>query len=66
MIWDDGDRFKGFWINGLREGKGVYYWKDDRKFEGYWEKDILVGKGYYYYANGNYEYMDSKLILDIK
>mmetsp|Transcript_33550 Transcript_33550/g.58754 ORF Transcript_33550/g.58754 Transcript_33550/m.58754 type:complete len:192 (+) Transcript_33550:230-805(+) len=35
----------GDWVQGLKEGYGVYVWKDGDKYEGEWKKDLRHGRG---------------------
>jgi len=42
---DKGDIYKGLWVNGLRQGKGVYYSYTGDKYVGNWNKDIPKGIG---------------------
>ena len=46
-------RYVGQIINGLREGKGIFYWNDGDRYEGDWRNDKREGKGIYYYNNGD-------------
>lgn len=52
-VYNNGDRYEGEFINGLREGTGVYYWSDGEKFEGQFINNKRNGYGKYYNANGN-------------
>ena len=36
-------------VNGLREGKGIYYYKDGDRYEGDFRNGNKEGKGIYYY-----------------
>ena len=51
--YDDGDRYVGQIINGLREGKGTYYYNNGDRYEGDWRNDKMEGKGIFYFNNGN-------------
>ena len=48
--YTNGSRYIGQVVNGLREGKGIYYYNDGERYEGDWKKE---GKGIYYFKNGN-------------
>lgn len=39
MIWADGKRYEGDFLNDNKHGYGVYYWGDGRKYEGYWDNN---------------------------
>ena len=49
----DNGRYVGQVVNGLKEGKGIYYWNDGDRYEGDWRNDKKEGKGIYYYNNGD-------------
>ena len=40
-------------VNGLREGKGIYYVFNGDRYEGEWKNDKRDGKGIEYYHNGD-------------
>ena len=44
-------RYIGQVVNGLREGKGIYYWNNGDRYEGEWKNGKMEGKGIYYYNN---------------
>ena len=48
----DNGRYVGQVVNGLKEGKGIFYWKNDR-YEGDFRNDKREGKGIYYYKSGS-------------
>ena len=54
-VFEDGN-YIGQIMNGMAEGKGIWYGNKDKcigeRYEGYWEKDKKSGKGIYYYNNG--------------
>ena len=56
--YNDGTRYVGQVVNGLREGKGILYWNNGDRYEGDWRNDKKEGKGIYYYHNGNREMGD--------
>ena len=49
----DNGRYVGQVVNGLKEGKGIFYWNDGDKYEGDWRNNKIEGKGIYYYKSGN-------------
>ena len=51
-------RYVGQVVNGLREGKGIFYRKNGDRYEGDWRNDKKEGKGIYYYNNGDREMGD--------
>lgn len=53
FIWlTSGAIYKGDFINGLREGKGVQTFVDGERYEGSWANDLPNGKGVYCWAKG--------------
>ena len=51
-------------VNGLREGKGVFTWNDGAKWEGFFKNDELNGEGIIYERNEKYKatYKDGDLV----
>ena len=49
----DNGRYVGQVVNGLAEGKGIYYYKSGARYEGDWRNDKKEGKGIYYYNDGD-------------
>ena len=41
-------RYVGQVVNGLREGKGIFYWNDGDRYEGDWKNGKFEGKGISY------------------
>ena len=56
--YNDGSRYVGQVVNGLREGKGIYYYHNGDRYEGDFRNDKREGKGIYYYHNGDREMGD--------
>ena len=46
-------RYIGQVVNGLREGKGIYYVFNGDRYEGDWKNDKREGKGQEYFNNGD-------------
>lgn len=36
LVWKDGKRYEGQFVNDKREGRGIFKWKDGRIYEGEW------------------------------
>ena len=51
IIYSNG-RYIGQIVNGVRDGKGIYYFNDGSRYEGYWKNNKRHGKGCDYYNNG--------------
>ena len=51
--YNDGSRYIGQVVNGIREGKGIYYWNDGDRYEGDFRNGKKEGKGIYYYNDGD-------------
>eukprot|EP00092_Neocalanus_flemingeri_P012921 GFUD01013920.1.p2 GENE.GFUD01013920.1~~GFUD01013920.1.p2 ORF type:complete len:203 (+),score=71.69 GFUD01013920.1:103-711(+) len=55
MKWQNGDRYEGDWVEGLRQGKGKYISKSTGgKYEGEYTSDLKQGKGKYTFSNGDW------------
>ena len=46
-------KYIGQVVNGIREGKGIYYWNTGEIYEGEWKNDKMEGKGIKHFQNGN-------------
>ena len=40
-------------VNGLKEGKGIFYWNSGSRYEGDWRNDKMEGKGIFYHPDGD-------------
>ena len=47
MTWTNGARYHGGYLQGLREGWGVFRFADGATYEGYWRADRMEGHGRY-------------------
>ena len=56
MIYPDGSRYVGDWINGQRHGKGTYYYANGDTYEGDWNEGRREGNGHYIYKRLNMQY----------
>ena len=52
IIYGDG-KYIGQIVNGIKEGKGIFYYNDGDKYEGEWKNDTKEGKGVYYFKKGD-------------
>jgi len=41
-VWPEGDKYVGAFIDGMREGQGIYYFTDSTYESGLWANDTLV------------------------
>ena len=37
LIWKDGKKYEGEFVNDKREGKGTFTWSDGRQYIGEWK-----------------------------
>lgn len=37
LIWRDGKKYEGQFVNDKREGKGTFSWSDGRQYIGEWK-----------------------------
>ena len=42
-------KYVGQTVNGLREGKGIFFLNNGDRYGGVWENDKYDGRGVYYY-----------------
>ncbi len=49
LWWANGDRYEGFWKNGLYEGEGMYYFGNGMKHYGFFKDGEINGLGVRYY-----------------
>lgn len=52
-IWQDGDFYKGEYINGMKSGHGEFFWNDQEQYKGKFENNEINGFGEYKWPNGN-------------
>ena len=50
----NGDIYDGEWVDGKREGRGVYVYKNGNKYEGNYKNNELHGFGIYNYNGFEY------------
>ena len=53
MIYKNGDKYDGDWVNGKREGKGIMTYSNGGKYDGEWKNDKRMGEGILIYKNGD-------------
>merc|ERR1711992_316239 len=62
MKWQNGDRYEGDWVEGLRQGKGMYTCKasggkyegsNGDWYEGQWKSGLRHGQGLYVWKEKN-------------
>jgi hypothetical protein len=52
MLYSDGSRYEGNWINDQQNDLGTYYFAKGDKFTGNWQNGVRDGKGVYIYKDG--------------
>lgn len=57
-IYDNKDKYEGYWVNGLRDGKGTYWIcigknKFRKLYTGDWKNNQKEGHGIYFYKDGS-------------
>ena len=52
-VYKNGNRYKGDWKNGKREGKGIAYLNPGLIFKGFFRNDKTEGIGKVYYNEGD-------------
>jgi uncharacterized protein YbaP (TraB family) len=51
--WPDGSVYDGDWLDGQRDGTGLYTWKSGSSYAGEWSGGKRQGKGVYTWADGS-------------
>ena len=51
--YDNGSKYFGQVVNGLKEGKGNMIYSNGDRYDGFFKNDFKEGKGILYYNNGN-------------
>lgn len=49
---ESGNRYEGEFVNGFRQGRGVYTWPSGARYEGEFANDAFNGRGVYAWRNG--------------
>ena len=69
MIYSNGSKCIGDWLNGKRNGNGVYIYNDGDIYDGEYKDNKKHGFGKYIFADGTghySEYSDNKQIKQIR
>jgi len=45
LVYPNGDRYEGDWVNGAKNGQGVLVYMTGDKYTGDWSNDKKDGKG---------------------
>ena len=48
MLWPDGTKYEGEFVNGKMEGKGTKEWPNGNRYEGLWKNDVQHGPGIFF------------------
>jgi hypothetical protein len=54
FYWENGDVYRGNWVNGKKDGLGIYILTNGDYYEGFWRNDRFNGYGEYSWGNGEY------------
>eukprot|EP00483_Globobulimina_turgida_P000005 UN00005 len=55
VMYANGDTFEGEFMDGKKNGKGVYFWKDlQATYDGEWSMDTRKGDGKFTYSDGSH------------
>lgn len=62
ITYENGDRYSGEVLNGVRNGMGTYSWVDENgitiaSYDGSWKDDVMNGPGTYYYSESDYPFI---------
>lgn len=50
--WLDGKKYKGNYVNGVKNGYGEMKWPNGRLYKGDWKEGVQEGKGQLFDSNG--------------
>ena len=53
FIWEDGEKYMGYWVNDKREGQGKNTYTNGNKYEGSYKNGKKEGFGIYKWENGD-------------
>ncbi len=53
-LFSNGDKFNGYWQNGIRNNYGRYDWKDGSWYLGDFRNDSITGNGAFHPVKGDY------------
>ena len=63
--WDTGERYEGYWKNGMRNGQGTNWFSNGAEYTGNWKDDKKNGTGTYkYHPESQYESYSGNYISD--
>ncbi len=63
-VFENGEKYEGFWDNGKRNGQGTNIWADGVKYSGEWKDDVMHGTGTYTYeASSQYDYYKGNYVM---
>lgn len=51
-VFDNGNKYQGYWKDWLFDGKGTFTWKDGGSYDGQWKKGMKCGDGVDIYSDG--------------
>ena len=52
QTYNNGDKYVGNFVNGIKSGQGIYTWASNDYYEGDFNHDTLHGWGIYYWTSG--------------
>ena len=52
MVYSDGSRYEGDWLNDAQNRQGTFFFSKGDKFTGTWRDGVREGKGVYIYKDG--------------
>mmetsp|Transcript_10544 Transcript_10544/g.15509 ORF Transcript_10544/g.15509 Transcript_10544/m.15509 type:complete len:315 (+) Transcript_10544:113-1057(+) len=53
LVWKNGDKYVGYFCNGVREGGGTLLFSDGSEYVGNWKNNKMHGQGTRRFPNGN-------------
>jgi hypothetical protein len=54
--YKQGSEYKGYKVEGMRHGQGIFYYQDGGMYEGEWRFNKMQGRGKLFYQSGKLAY----------
>lgn len=55
LVFSDGTKFEGYWVNDVINGTGIYYWSTSHYYVGHWVNGKRWGYGLEVFSDGHFQ-----------